>query len=765
MACFGPVFFNVYSFAAHVQLCLINELFLALSHSCSRFSFLVLRADDDYMAAVPIASSSSAANIDARVAVASSQPLPIVLECTPEFQNVGLEKQLLWTLIHVQQPDMDAKQCGFRSGVDLVCSIDRSLSMSTSLGAVKNSLLFIIDRLQKTDHLALVAFDANVATILPWTDMSSAGKQKAVSAVEQLAIGAGTNLCQGTLEALQLVRDRHLQRPARAWNSVASVFLLGDGQPTDGVTDTDMIVAKVAHLYGDDGPLNEKQPVLPKDEKQSHMYRKSEMSEVPSSVASDVTTTSSTGLSADMAHATLFSSSSLVPVLDTKTKAETKRKVVPILKPDSRPRRTLHKRASLFSAATAAVTPTATPSASSAAAAAAAAVPNGQSISVQAPKRRKVKGTSAPTDVNTCTDDVGSTSAIKNSGTGERGSDVARLAGRCTIHSFGYRPDHNAVLFQRLAKIGDHGLYNYVSDGASVGRAFTSTLAGLSSVTAQHLKVSVALCPNLSIHAIQCGYAHTQEGKDRFHISIPDLQLGESRDIILGIDLTRVSTGDQKDVKVNDVSLFDVRLEYDDVVRGGKVNRQSQCTVTRSASTPTESTVASVAAPNVVIQRHRIHVADVLERAQLLGNFQRRAARTMLADLSTHLTKQLALEPHDSKVFDVLTGLYVDVTKCLNGMQDDYSYRGGGAYLLAGMSSSHGVQRANVQTSDSSSAYTSESRSSELIVYSTSCEQQITGKSTTAGAAAAAAAAASGTMSGAPSSSSLVRVVDRQDRA
>ncbi len=122
--------------------------------------------------------------------------------------------------------------------------LDRSGSMSGDrLEGAKTALLSLIDRLEPTDNLGVVAFDNEVQIVIPAGPLTD--KPRAKAAVAALDAGGSTDLSAGYLRGLQEAR-----RVATA--AGATLLIVSDGHANAGVTDPDSLgsVAREATTHG-----------------------------------------------------------------------------------------------------------------------------------------------------------------------------------------------------------------------------------------------------------------------------------------------------------------------------------------------------------------------------------------------------------------------------------------------------------------------------------------------------------------------------------
>ncbi|KAK1594092.1 hypothetical protein QYE76_016712 [Lolium multiflorum] len=134
-------------------------------------------------------------------------------------------------LVHLKAPGMtDAGSAGDaqpRAPLDLVTVLDVSGSMhGQKLALLKQAMRFVIDNLGPDDRLSVVSFSSGARRVTRLVRMTDAGKALAMSAVDSLKAGGGTNIAQGLRTAARVLDER------RHRNAVSSVVLLSDGQDT-----------------------------------------------------------------------------------------------------------------------------------------------------------------------------------------------------------------------------------------------------------------------------------------------------------------------------------------------------------------------------------------------------------------------------------------------------------------------------------------------------------------------------------------------------
>jgi Mg-chelatase subunit ChlD len=138
------------------------------------------------------------------------------------------EKQVIPLMVSYKAKDQDLENN--RVGLDLVMIIDVSASMSgEKIQLVRETLIFIIDELQEKDRLCLIKFDDNSNILTNLTPMTSEFKEKFKNIVNKEIQSCGmTNIRLGIEDGYDVLFARNFV------NDVTSMFLLSDGQDTEG---------------------------------------------------------------------------------------------------------------------------------------------------------------------------------------------------------------------------------------------------------------------------------------------------------------------------------------------------------------------------------------------------------------------------------------------------------------------------------------------------------------------------------------------------
>jgi Ca-activated chloride channel family protein len=116
-----------------------------------------------------------------------------------------------------------------RAAATLQVVLDHSGSMAGErLEGAKAALLALVDRLDPTDNLGVVAFDDNVQAVVPAGPLTD--KQRVRAAITSINDGGSTDLSGGYLRGLQ--EARRVAGPAGA-----TVLIISDGHANAGITD------------------------------------------------------------------------------------------------------------------------------------------------------------------------------------------------------------------------------------------------------------------------------------------------------------------------------------------------------------------------------------------------------------------------------------------------------------------------------------------------------------------------------------------------
>ncbi len=121
-------------------------------------------------------------------------------------------------------------------GKDILLVLDRSGSMEgEKFSQAKTALRYILSHLNEEDRFYLLAFSSGVEAFSKGLRPAGEAKQ-AIAWVDRLSVSGSTDINRALLETLSIVDP---ERPAY-------LIFLTDGLPTEGVTDSEQIIANVA---------------------------------------------------------------------------------------------------------------------------------------------------------------------------------------------------------------------------------------------------------------------------------------------------------------------------------------------------------------------------------------------------------------------------------------------------------------------------------------------------------------------------------------
>ena len=141
-------------------------------------------------------------------------------------------------LVRIQAPDAPA-ELPKRNPLHLALVIDRSGSMSGQpLEEAKRCAEFVLDGLQATDRLSVVAYDNEVRTLVPSTGLED--KESVRQVIRAIDSGGSTDLHGGWFRGAETLA------PRATYGATSRVILLSDGCANHGLVEPDQIYAQCA---------------------------------------------------------------------------------------------------------------------------------------------------------------------------------------------------------------------------------------------------------------------------------------------------------------------------------------------------------------------------------------------------------------------------------------------------------------------------------------------------------------------------------------
>ena len=143
--------------------------------------------------------------------------------------------------LQIQSPK--AKTTTNRSPLNLAIIIDKSGSMSGSrLEYAKQAAIFVTERLEAKDRVALITFDDQVEVLSPSILMTEENKKALKQKISEIRFGGTTNLGGGWLTGCQQIAE------VSAENSIIRAVLLTDGHANVGIVDIEELSTHAREL-------------------------------------------------------------------------------------------------------------------------------------------------------------------------------------------------------------------------------------------------------------------------------------------------------------------------------------------------------------------------------------------------------------------------------------------------------------------------------------------------------------------------------------
>ncbi|HEY1087841.1 MAG TPA: VWA domain-containing protein, partial [Archangium sp.] len=192
------------------------------------------------VAGVPRFSQTSGPTIDpVKPRTVSNGSLSMTARLSHPF--VALGRQDVFATVDLRAQEVPGAP---RSPVNLALVIDRSGSMSGfKLNQAKAAARQLISQLGAADRLAIVHYGSDVKS-LDGMLATPANKERMLTYVDGIWDDGGTNIAAG------LTTGRDVLLTAKNEIKVNRLVLISDGQPTEGIVETDGLTAIVRELRG-----------------------------------------------------------------------------------------------------------------------------------------------------------------------------------------------------------------------------------------------------------------------------------------------------------------------------------------------------------------------------------------------------------------------------------------------------------------------------------------------------------------------------------
>jgi uncharacterized protein YegL len=249
----------------------------------------------------------------------------------------------------------------------------------------------------------------------------------------------------------------------------------------------------------------------------------------------------------------------------------------------------------------------------------------------------------------------------------------------CRVNCFGIGSDHKGDILNKIA-LNYGGSYNYLSTSEEIKSAVGACIGGLFSTYAENIEVSVNL-GDLPVKKIKSGYPYISEGST-YIVKIPDLQAGETRDILFEVSLPQGYTH---------TVVGNVVVEYKRV-GDGIIKTTSSIDIIRSTQPMAYN-------KSLGVQINRFMTSDALKDARHIATYDLPGAASKIEAAIE------AIKQSPSSEYPECIDLIKDLEDSKKLMQNDNLYKNGGTNMLAAMSNAHYTQRA--------SAYNNSGRTSQ----------------------------------------------------
>jgi Mg-chelatase subunit ChlD len=262
---------------------------------------------------------------------------------------------------------------------------------------------------------------------------------------------------------------------------------------------------------------------------------------------------------------------------------------------------------------------------------------------------------------------------------------LTRAPKRTSIHTFGFGSDHDARVMASIAE-KVHGTFTYIEALADVGIAFAATLGGLSSICAVDIEARVScVAPGVAITTLHTKFEQQLDADKRVAVvQVPDLFVGESRDIVFSVAVPKGDVGDA-------MTLLKGAVAFAAPASDRTILCESEpLVVARPASASAEVSIDV----RVNAQRNRVRATEALDLAAQLAE---RNELTAASECVASAIADIASSP--SKDDPLCVGLLADLNATKARLADRSTFnRDGGYAAIRHQANSHWQQRQTVSS-------------------------------------------------------------------
>eukprot|EP01124_Arcella_intermedia_P016757 TRINITY_DN23366_c0_g1_i1.p1 TRINITY_DN23366_c0_g1~~TRINITY_DN23366_c0_g1_i1.p1 ORF type:complete len:451 (-),score=103.01 TRINITY_DN23366_c0_g1_i1:34-1386(-) len=249
----------------------------------------------------------------------------------------------------------------------------------------------------------------------------------------------------------------------------------------------------------------------------------------------------------------------------------------------------------------------------------------------------------------------------------------------CTVHTFGFGPDHALSILKEIAEKGA-GSYFFIQNKDTIADAFVNCLGGLLSVVAQNITLSIEGDNGAGLHSVVTAFKQTS-ASNGWTVHIGDIQSEEERDILCRLKVPPHPDGEALEV-------LKLKLCYFNVISSKQEEIEKVVSLRASLDYPNSSPSVKVS-----VQKNRIATTEALTRAKAeadKGDYA--SARKILNETITQLQQSISASDPFTE------GLIHDLKDSLSGLIDQTSFASYGGYQMSSYTMSHSRQRGTHST-------------------------------------------------------------------